>query len=228
MSNKRTRSETMADRTSTATKFSVPGLAETIQPTGPAQKMKSGAGKLVPFYTVPFQLPALQVAFDTKPMTPMSGEGRLQCKAALSVDPNDPTQAALKDFMEKVDSQAMKYIDANPKEIFGSKKKPASIADIFVPSIRQSGDYLPLFSAKCAFTGDADEYDLHPSCFFPDGISVDPKEALRAKNKIVAIVKPKYLWVISGRCGVTWSLERACVLEMAADSSAFDFDLTTE
>lgn len=209
----------------TATKFSVPGLAETIVPTGPAQKMRTGAGKLVPYFSLPFQLPGLRVAFDTRPQSPMSGEGRLSCKVALSIDPQEPVGAQLQAFMAQVDAQAIKYIESNPKEFWGAKKKLPNLADVFVPSVRQNGDYLPLFSAKCGFNGSVDDYELSPSCFLPDGIAVDPKEALRAKNKVVAIVKPKYIWAISGRFGVTWSLERACVLELAADQTSFDFDL---
>lgn len=226
--NKRTRSMVEATQApQTACKFSVPGLADTIEPVGPAQKMKSGGGKLVPYFTVPFQLPCLPVAFETRVQEPLSGGGRPGCKVALTVDPEDEFQKQLITFMNRVDAKAKAYIDKNPKEFFSGKKKlPADLSDVFTPSIRASGDYKPLFSAKCAFKGTPDEYELLPSCFLPDGIPLDPKQALGAKNRIVAIVRPKYLWAISGRFGITWTLERACVLELAANESAFDFDLT--
>ena len=219
-----------ASSNSNLMKCTEPGAKAYFVPTGEISKMRGGIGHLMPYKTPALQSPEMCIPFNCRPMAPMNGGGRPNCKLALSfnnhIENLSGEQKTFADLIIAADQQAIAAIQQNVAELFpGKKKAPSakSIAELFTPSIKANGDYMPLMSVKVPFEGDEINYDLKAPCFTSVGQAMDGKKALSAKNTVVAVIKPLYIWCINGRYGISWTLERAVVTATPADVGAFDF-----
>tara|TARA_R110002072_G_scaffold60998_5_gene154195 strand:- start:4498 stop:5220 length:723 start_codon:yes stop_codon:yes gene_type:complete len=215
------------------------------------EPFKIKMGVLAKFDPLAIQLPGMNVPYTCTPMPPMSGMGEYKCKLALSFNDQPPAMQgehkALFDMMQDIDTKAIAYIKTNIKRFFPNKKPPSVElleTELFHRSVRITDDYHPVFQAKVDFeetepaisadgmehtVGDGEHsFNLKVSCYNKAGASMPAELALAKRNKVVAIASPEYIWCISGRCGITWKIPRCVVTELAADESAFDFDLTEE
>lgn len=191
---------------------------------GPVEGMYGGSGYKASFSpTAHVCFPELRVPWKIEAQR--YNGGNPNAKLALSITEANPT---VKQFVEFIDNMAIQYLNSKKKEFFPKKIKTA-VEDLFVPSLKESGDgsFPPVFRAKMGVGSEGDADIITTPCFnMTDKSIVDPNVMLDKGALVNAVIQPSHVYVINNTAGVTWKVVRVGVTGFAEAESTtpvFDF-----
>ena len=140
---------------------------------------------------VSIQTPEFTLPFDADCL-----EGRLQL--CMNLD-----KGYFKKKMEKMD-KLVSDMGVKNSQLWLKKSKLSdkSIDTFFSYSVKQQGDYKPKFKFKT---------DKNTKFYDVDKNLIEDVKSISKGERVVAIIKPKYVWINSGKFGVTWVASQICI-----------------
>ena len=117
--------------------------------------------------------------------------------------------------MDELDKQILKYASKNSKALFGKKMSDEVLEALYNPIIKRSkdesgeydGKYPPRMKLKLPCYNGEISYEMEN--FKGENLKdMDQETAFTKDSKIQAIMKCGGIWVIGGKFGCTWSVEK--------------------
>ena len=145
------------------------------------------------------QTPEFTLPFDADCL-----DGRLQI--CMNLD-----KGYFKKKMEKMDKLVSDMGMKNSQQWLKKSKLSDETLDMFFSrSVKQQGDYKPKFKFKTDNTTKFYGTDKN--------LIVEDVTGISKGQRLVAIIKPKYVWINSGKFGVTWVASQICLKGGANDN----------
>ena len=117
--------------------------------------------------------------------------------------------------MDDLDKQILKYASKNSKALFGKKMSDEVLEALYNPIIKRSkdesgeydGKYPPRMKLKLPYYNGEISYEMEN--FKGESLKdMDQETAFTKDSKIQAIIKCGGIWVIGGKFGCTWSVQK--------------------
>lgn len=146
------------------------------------------------------QTPKLRLPFGLAQTE--TADGGCSYSLPMSIDEHDNVGSIPHEF-----SEGIKKIDERIKEMACENsvtwfKKPMNmdiINELYNPSLKQNGDYSPIFKAKIAY------YNQRMNCkFFNSSQQLVDASTITKNSQVITLLQPSNLWFLDRRFGLTW------------------------